>query len=303
MTKLIEIQHHTKHIITVFLHIFGYSMDKIKNQEVLKTCQEVVNKAYSLEKIDDKEQAWIKKTIEFIEKGQVRVATKKKNEWIINEWVKKAILLYFKIQEIKTIEIGPLEFYDKIPLKKGFKNKNVRVVPHAIVRYGSFVNKNVVLMPSYVNIGAYIDSGTMIDTWATIGSCAQIGKNVHISGGVGIGGVLEPIQGNPVIIEDNCFIGSRYIVVEGVKIKKEAVLGAGVVLTSSTKIIDVTGSKKVYHHAEIPERSVVIPGTYQKKFKAGEFSVPCALIIGKRKESTDKKTSLNAVLRDFEIST
>ena len=303
MTKLIEIQHHTKHIITVFLHIFDYSMDKMKNQEVLKTCQEVINEVYDLEKIDNKQQVWIKKTIELIESGQVRVATKQKNEWIINEWVKKAILLYFKIQKIKTIEIGPLEFYDKIPLKRGFENKNVRVVPHAIVRYGAFVNKNVVLMPSYVNIGAYIDSGTMIDTWATIGSCAQIGKNVHISGGVGIGGVLEPIQANPVIIEDNCFIGSRCIVVEGVKIHKEAVLGAGVVLTSSTKIIDVTGSKKVYFHAEIPERSVVIPGTYQKKFKAGEFSVPCALIIGKRKESTDKKTSLNAVLRDFEIST
>ena len=303
MTKLIEIQHHTKHIITVFLHIFDYSMDKMKNQEILKTYQKVINEVYDLETIDKKHQVWIKKTIKLIENGQVRVATKQKNEWIINEWVKKAILLYFKIQEIKTIEIGPLEFYDKIPLKRGFENKNVRVVPHAIVRYGAFVNKNVVLMPSYVNIGAYIDSGTMIDTWATIGSCAQIGKNVHISGGVGIGGVLEPIQANPVIIEDNCFIGSRCIIVEGVRVKKEAVLGAGVVLTQSTRIIDVSGSSEVYHKAEIPERSVVIPGTYSKKFNAGTFGVPCALIIGKRKKSTDKKTSLNQVLREFEIPT
>ncbi|RPG57946.1 MAG: 2,3,4,5-tetrahydropyridine-2,6-dicarboxylate N-succinyltransferase [Flavobacteriales bacterium TMED191] len=278
-------------------------MDKIKNQDVLKTCQETVNLVYSQEKIDLKHHKWIQKTITLIENGKIRVAKKQNNKWIINEWVKKAILLYFKIQEIQTIEIGPFEFHDKIPLKKDFKNKHIRVVPHAIVRYGSFVNKNVVLMPSYVNIGAYIDSGTMIDTWATIGSCAQIGKNVHISGGVGIGGVLEPIQSSPVIIEDNCFIGSRCIIVEGVKINKEAVIGAGVILTSSTKIIDVSGSKKVYYHAEIPERSVVIPGTYKKDFKAGEFSVPCALIIGKRKESTNKKTSLNAVLRDFEIST
>ena len=278
-------------------------MDKIKNQDVLKTCQDTVNLVYSQEKIDLKDHKWIQKTITLIENGKIRVAKKQNNKWIINEWVKKAILLYFKIQEIQTIEIGPFEFHDKIPLKKDFKNKHIRVVPHAIVRYGSFVNKNVVLMPSYVNIGAYIDSGTMIDTWATIGSCAQIGKNVHISGGVGIGGVLEPIQSSPVIIEDNCFIGSRCIIVEGVKINKEAVIGAGVILTSSTKIIDVSGSKKVYYHAEIPERSVVIPGTYKKNFKAGEFSVPCALIIGKRKESTNKKTSLNAVLRDFEIST
>lgn len=278
-------------------------MDKIKNQDVLKTCQDTVNLVYGQEKIDLKHHKWIQKTITLIENGKIRVARKQNNKWIINEWVKKAILLYFKIQEIQTIEIGPFEFHDKIPLKNDFKNKNIRVVPHAIVRYGSFVNKNVVLMPSYVNIGAYIDSGTMIDTWATIGSCAQIGKNVHISGGVGIGGVLEPIQSSPVIIEDNCFIGSRCIIVEGVKINKEAVIGAGVVLTSSTKIIDVSGSKKVYYHAEIPERSVVIPGTYKKEFKAGEFFVPCALIIGKRKESTNKKTSLNAVLRDFEIST
>ena len=278
-------------------------MNEIKNQDVLKTCQDTVNLVYGQEKIDLKHHKWVQKTITLIEKGAIRVARKQNNKWIINEWVKKAILLYFKIQEIQTIEIGPFEFHDKIPLKNDFKNKNIRVVPHAIVRYGSFVNKNVVLMPSYVNIGAYIDSGTMIDTWATIGSCAQIGKNVHISGGVGIGGVLEPIQSSPVIIEDNCFIGSRCIIVEGVKINKEAVIGAGVVLTSSTKIIDVSGSKKIYYHAEIPERSVVIPGTYKKEFKAGEFSVPCALIIGKRKESTNKKTSLNAVLRDFEIST
>jgi len=204
---------------------------------------------------------------------------------------------------METIEIGPFEFHDKIPLKKGFAKKKIRVVPHAIARYGSFINKNVILMPSYINIGAYIGSGTLVDTWATIGSCAQIGKNVHISGGVGVGGVLEPIQSEPVIIEDNCFIGSRCIIVEGVRVKKEAVLGAGVILTGSTKIIDVSGKKKKYYNQEIPERSVVIPGTYQKKFPAGNFSIPCALIIGKRKASTNKKTTLNQALREFNIST
>lgn len=253
--------------------------------------------------LDKKNHIWIKKTIEWLDKGHIRVAEKKNGKWKINQWIKKAILLYFQTQKLKKIEVGCFEFYDKIPLKNNFEESKIRVVPHAIMRYGAFANTNVILMPSYVNIGSYIDTGSMIDTWATVGSCAQIGKNVHISGGVGIGGVLEPLQANPVIIEDNCFIGSRCIVVEGVIVKKEAVLGAGVILTQSTKIIDVTGSKKVYFNAEIPERSVVIPGSYQKKFKAGEFSVPCALIIGKRKKSTDKKTSLNHVLREHNIST
>ena len=251
----------------------------------------------------------VNQTLSDLDKGKIRVAEKSDNRWVVNDWIKKAILLYFSLTDNSRLSGGISDFYDKVPLKynnlseEEAKANKIRIVPRATARYGSYQAPGVILMPSYVNIGAYVDENTMVDTWATVGSCAQIGKNVHISGGVGIGGVLEPIQANPVIIEDNCFIGSRCIVVEGVKIHKEAVLGAGVVLTKSTKIIDVTGSKKVYYHAEIPERSVVIPGTYQKKFKAGEFSVPCALIIGKRKESTDKKTSLNAVLRDFEIST
>jgi 2,3,4,5-tetrahydropyridine-2-carboxylate N-succinyltransferase len=212
------------------------------------------------------------------------------------------VVLYFPIQEMKTIEAGPLEFHDKIPLKKNYKEKGIRVVPHAVARHGAFISKGVILMPSYVNIGAYVDSGTMVDTWATVGSCAQIGKNVHLSGGVGIGGVLEPLQASPVIIEDNAFIGSRCIVVEGVKIGKEAVLGANVVLTGSTKIIDVTGDNPIETKGVVPPSSVVIPGSYTKKFKAGDFQVPCALIIGKRKESTNKKTSLNDALRDYNVS-
>ena len=262
-----------------------------------------INKLFNQKQLDLKDKKYITNIIENLDNGIIRICEYNQGEWNTNAWLKKAILLYFKIRKIETIEIGPFEFCDKIPLKKGFEEKKIRAVPHAIVRHGAFVNKNVVLMPSYVNIGAYIDSGTMIDTWATIGSCAQIGKNVHISGGVGIGGVLEPLQSNPVIVEDNCFIGSRCIIVEGVRVKKEAVLGAGVVLTQSTKIIDVSGSNEVYHKAEIPERSVVIPGTYSKKFNAGTFGVPCALIIGKRKKSTDKKTSLNQVLREFKIPT
>ena len=253
--------------------------------------------------INDKTKKWIDLTIDYLDTGAIRVAELNGEKWYINEWIKKAILLYFQTQKMTTINIGPFEFHDKIPLKTKFKEKKIRVVPQAIIRHGSFINKNVILMPSYINIGAYVDSGSMIDTWATIGSCAQIGKNVHISGGVGIGGVLEPLQANPVIIENNCFIGSRCVVVEGVRIKKEAVLGAGVVLTQSTKIIDVSNEKKIYHKAEIPERSVVIPGSYEKKFQAGSYNVPCALIIGKRKDSTDKKTSLNQVLREFKIST
>lgn len=237
-----------------------------------------------------------------LDKGEFRVAEPQADGWKVNEWIKKAVIMYFPIQQMETIEVGPFEFHDKIALKNNYKSLGVRVVPHAIARYGSFVNKGVILMPSYVNIGAYVDEGTMVDTWATVGSCAQIGKNVHLSGGVGIGGVLEPVQAAPVIIEDNAFIGSRCIVVEGVRVGKEAVLGANVVLTSSSKIIDVTGSEPVEYKGYVPERSVVIPGSYSKKFAAGEYSVSCALIIGKRKESTDKKTSLNDALRDNSVS-
>jgi len=240
--------------------------------------------------------------IDELDKGHLRIAEPAENEWKVNEWVKEAIILYFIIKEIQTFELKPFEFYDKIPLKTGYKELGVRVVPHAIARYGSYLARNVVMMPSYVNIGAYVDEGTMVDTWATVGSCAQIGKNVHLSGGVGIGGVLEPVQAAPVIIEDNCFIGSRCILVEGVRVEKEAVLGANVVITQSTKIIDVTAESPVEYKGLIPSRSVVIPGMYHKKFLAGEYGVSCALIIGKRKESTDKKISLNHALRDFNVS-
>ncbi|RCL67297.1 MAG: 2,3,4,5-tetrahydropyridine-2,6-dicarboxylate N-succinyltransferase [Cryomorphaceae bacterium] len=253
-----------------------------------------------LEKKQTKEA--ILSVINDLDSGKIRVAEPTSNGWKVNEWVKKAVVLYFPIQEMKTIEAGPLEFHDKIPLKKDYKERGIRVVPHAVARHGSFINKGVILMPSYVNIGAYVDTGTMVDTWATVGSCAQIGKNVHLSGGVGIGGVLEPLQAAPVIIEDNAFIGSRCIVVEGVKVGKEAVLGANVVLTASTKIIDATGKTPMETKGEVPPRSVVIPGSYTKKFKAGNFQVPCALIIGKRKESTDKKTSLNDALREYNVS-
>jgi len=244
----------------------------------------------------------VRSIIEEIDKGRLRVASPSDSGWIVNEWVKQAILMYFGIQQMKTWTIEPFEFYDKMLLKKNYKELGVRAVPHAVARYGAYIAKNVVLMPSYVNIGAYVDEGTLVDTWATVGSCAQIGKHVHLSGGVGIGGVLEPVQASPVIIEDNCFIGSRCIVVEGVIVEQEAVLGANVVLTSSTKIIDVTGSEPKEYRGKVPARSVVIPGTLPKKFAAGEYQVPCALIIGERKESTDKKTSLNAALRDFNIS-
>jgi 2,3,4,5-tetrahydropyridine-2,6-dicarboxylate N-succinyltransferase len=220
----------------------------------------------------------------------------------VNEWVKKAVVLYFPIQKMETMEAGPLEFHDKMPLKRGYQDKGIRVVPHAVARHGAYLAKGVILMPSYVNIGAYVDEGTMVDTWATVGSCAQIGKNVHLSGGVGIGGVLEPLQAAPVIIEDNAFLGSRSIVVEGVRVGKEAVLGANVVLTASTKIIDVTGSQAIETKGYVPPRSVVIPGSYTKTFPAGDFQVPCALIIGQRKESTDKKTSLNDALRDHSVA-
>jgi len=251
---------------------------------------------------DEKSKNAIREVIELLDLGELRVADPVGNDWKVNEWVKKAVVLYFPIQEMLTVEAGPMEFHDKIPLKKNYSEKGVRVVPHAVARYGSFLASGVIMMPSYVNIGAYVDSGTMVDTWATVGSCAQIGKNVHLSGGVGIGGVLEPLQASPVIIEDNCFVGSRCIVVEGVHVEKEAVLGANVVLTASTKIIDVTGEKPVELKGKVPSRSVVIPGSYTKKFPAGEYGVPCALIIGKRKESTDLKTSLNDALREHNVS-
>ena len=244
----------------------------------------------------------IRKVVDLLDKGELRVAEPTENGWQVNEWVKKGVVLYFPIQKMETLEAGIFEYHDKIPLKSGYKEKGIRVVPHAVARYGSYISKGTILMPSYVNIGAYVDEGTMVDTWATVGSCAQIGKGVHLSGGVGIGGVLEPLQASPVIIEDGAFIGSRCIVVEGVHVEKEAVLGANVVLTGSTKIIDVTGDKPVEMKGRVPARSVVIPGSYTKKFPAGEYQVSCALIIGKRKESTDKKTSLNDALREYNVA-
>lgn len=244
----------------------------------------------------------IRDVIGFLDIGELRIAEPSESGWIVNEWIKKAVILYFPIQKMQTIEVGPFEFHDKIALKKNYEQLGVRVVPHAIARYGAFVARGVIMMPSYINIGAYVDCGTMVDTWATVGSCAQIGKNVHLSGGVGIGGVLEPIQAAPVIIEDNCFIGSRCIVVEGAYIQKEAVLGANVVITGSTRIIDVTSNEPKEYKGFVPERSVVIPGSYTKKFPAGDFQVPCALIIGQRKPSTDLKTSLNNALRDYDVA-
>ncbi|MBL7817436.1 MAG: 2,3,4,5-tetrahydropyridine-2,6-dicarboxylate N-succinyltransferase [Saprospiraceae bacterium] len=254
-------------------------------------------------------QTAIRDLIELLDKGQVRVAEPvvAKDEateggWIVNDWVKKGVILYFPIQQMETIEVGPFEFHDKIALKREFAKQGVRVVPHAIARYGSFLESGVIMMPSYVNIGAYVGSGTMVDTWATVGSCAQVGKNVHLSGGVGLGGVLEPVQASPTIIEDECFIGSRCIVVEGVRVERESVLGANVVLTQSTHIIDVTGSEPVTYKGRVPAGSVVIPGTYEKEFPAGKYQVSCALIIGKRKPSTDKKVSLNDALREFNVA-
>ncbi len=247
-------------------------------------------------------QIAIREVLEHLDKGRLRTAEPSSLGWKVNEWVKKAVVLYFPIQEMKTIEVGPFEFHDKMDLKKKYAELGVRVVPHAIARYGAFVAPGVIMMPSYINIGAHVGSGTMVDTWATVGSCAQIGENVHLSGGVGIGGVLEPLQAAPVIIEDDAFIGSRCIIVEGIRIEKEAVLGANVVLTASTKIIDVSGKQAIKLNGVIPERSVVIPGSYTKSFPAGEFQVPCALIIGKRKDSTDKKTSLNEALRNFKMA-
>lgn len=270
----------------------------------MKDIQEIIESAWDNRDLlkDKKTIDTIRQVISYLDEGKLRVAEPISNGWQVNEWVKKAVVLYFPIQKMETFEAGPLEFHDKIPLKKGYAAKGIRVVPHAIARHGAYISSGTILMPSYINIGAYVDEGTMVDTWATVGSCAQIGKNVHLSGGVGIGGVLEPLQAAPVIIEDDAFIGSRCIVVEGVHIEKEVVLGAGVVLTMSTKIIDVTGDKPIEMKGRVPASSVVIPGSYKKHFPAGEFNVPCAMIIGKRKESTNKKTSLNDALRDNDVA-
>lgn len=270
----------------------------------MKELSEVINKIWDNRELlqDASYSSAIEKTMELLDKGQIRVAEIAEGKVLVNEWIKKAVILYFPMMKMEKIELGAFEFYDKIPLKTKFDELNVRVVPMALARYGSYLAQGVILMPSYVNIGAYVDEGTMVDTWATVGSCAQIGKRVHLSGGVGIGGVLEPVQAEPVIIEDDCFIGSRCIIVEGVHVKKEAVIGAGVTLTSSTKIIDITGDEPIEYKGMIPERSVVIPGSILKSFPSGSFHVPCALIIGKRKESTDKKTSLNESLRTHQVA-
>ena len=270
----------------------------------MKELREAVESAWENRELlkNDATKIAIERVIEQLDKGILRVAEPNGAEWQVNEWIKKAVVMYFPIRQMEVIEVGPFEFHDKMKLKRDYKTLGVRVVPHAVARYGAYLAKGVIMMPSYVNIGAYVDSGTMVDTWATVGSCAQIGKNVHLSGGVGIGGVLEPLQASPVIIEDNCFIGSRCIVVEGVRVRKEAVLGANVVLTKSTKIIDITKDTPLEYKGEVPERSVVIPGSYTKKFPAGEYQVPCALIIGTRKASTDLKTSLNEALREYDVA-
>ncbi|MDX5583429.1 MAG: 2,3,4,5-tetrahydropyridine-2,6-dicarboxylate N-succinyltransferase [Aureibaculum sp.] len=266
--------------------------------------QQIIDKAWdNRELLTDKSTIEaIRNVVSLLDEGILRVAEPQENGWKVNEWIKKAVVLYFPIQKMKVLEAGIFEYHDKIPLKRGYKEKGIRVVPNAVARHGSYISSGTILMPCYVNIGAYVDEGTMVDTWATVGSCAQIGKNVHLSGGVGIGGVLEPLQAAPVIIEDNAFIGSRCIVVEGIRVEKEAVLGANVVLTGSTKIIDVTGDEPVEIKGRVPARSVVIPGSYTKKFKAGDYNVPCALIIGLRKESTNKKTSLNDALREYDVA-
>ena len=268
--------------------------------EQIKLIEEAWENRDNLEQSEVQEA--INNTIELLDSGGLRVAEFKENDWIVNQWIKKAVILYFPLRQMETIEVPPFEFHDKIPLKKNYSQLGIRVVPHAIARYGSYLAPGVIMMPSYVNIGAYVDSGTMVDTWATVGSCAQIGKNVHLSGGVGIGGVLEPVQAAPVIIEDSCFIGSRCIVVEGAKIEKEAVLGANVVITNSTKVIDVTGEVPVEYRGLVPSRSVVIPGSYTREFPSGQYQVPCALVIGRRKASTDLKTSLNDALRDYNVA-
>ncbi len=275
----------------------------------MEKLKEKIEKAWDNRELLSEEEtiSAIETVIDKIDKGELRCASPVIDSgvttaWEVNEWVKKAVVLYFPIRKMETLEVGPFEFHDKMALKKGYAKAGIRIVPNAVARYGAYISKGVIMMPSYVNIGAYVDAGTMVDTWATVGSCAQIGKNVHLSGGVGIGGVLEPLQASPVIIEDGCFIGSRCIVVEGVHLEKEVVLGANVVLTKSTKIIDVSGEEPIEYRGKVPARSVVIPGTMNKEFPAGNYQVPCALIIGKRKASTDLKTSLNDALRDFEIA-
>lgn len=270
----------------------------------MKHLQHIVEKAWDDRALlgEEATKQAIRDVVALLDTGKLRVAEPKGENWQVNEWVKKAVVLYFPICEMETIEVGPFEFHDKIPLKRNYASQGVRVVPHAIARHGSFLEPGVIMMPSYVNIGAYVGSGTMVDTWATVGSCAQVGKNVHLSGGVGLGGVLEPLQATPTIIEDDCFIGSRAIIVEGVRVGREAVLGANVVLTKSTHIIDITGEEPITYKGEVPARSVVIPGTYPKEFPAGTYNVACALIIGKRSEGTDKKVSLNSVLRDFNVA-
>lgn len=270
----------------------------------MEEMREIIEKAWEDRELlkENATRDAIREAINLIDDGKLRCAEPGNDGWQINEWVKKAVVLYFPIQKMETHEVGIFEFHDKIPLKRGYASKGIRVVPHAVARHGAYISPGTILMPSYVNIGAYVDEGTMVDTWATVGSCAQIGKHVHLSGGVGIGGVLEPLQAAPVIIEDHAFVGSRCIVVEGVRVEREVVLGANVVLTASTKIIDVTQSTPRELKGRVPARSVVIPGSYTKKFPAGEFQVPCALIIGTRKESTNKKTSLNDALREYHIS-
>ena len=266
--------------------------------------QQIIENAWENRELlkEEATQNAIREVINLVDAGTLRVAQPVDGGWQVNEWVKKAVVLYFPIQKMETFEVGIFEYHDKMPLKRGYAEKGIRVVPHAVARHGAYISKGVILMPSYVNIGAYVDEGTMVDTWATVGSCAQIGKDVHLSGGVGIGGVLEPLQAAPVIIEDGAFIGSRCIVVEGVRVEKEAVLGANVCLTASTKIIDVTGTEPVEYKGLVPARSVVIPGSYTKEFGAGSYQVPCALIIGKRKPSTDLKTSLNDALREYDVA-
>jgi 2,3,4,5-tetrahydropyridine-2,6-dicarboxylate N-succinyltransferase len=288
-------------VAKLFLHFFtAYVCKNLFGMEL----QSLILEAWSNRELlkDPNYANAVKTVIEEVDKGRLRTASPTENGWVVNEWIKQAILLYFAVQPMQTMEMPPFEFYDRIPLKNNFKELGVRVIPGAVARYGAYIAKNVVQLPSFINIGAYVDEGTMVDTWATVGSCAQIGKHVHLSGGVGIGGVLEPLQASPVIIEDGCFIGSRSIVVEGVIVEKEAVLGANVVLTQSTKIIDVSKSSPVEYRGVVPSRSVVIPGTFNKDFPAGSFGVSCALIIGQRKASTDLKTSLNDALRDFNVN-
>lgn len=272
--------------------------------EIMSNLQSIIEKAWENRELlkDETTLKTIREVIALLDAGTLRVAEPTTNGWQVNEWVKKAVVMYFPIQKMETWEAGIFEYHDKMLLKTGYSEKGIRVVPPATARYGAYISKGVILMPSYVNIGAYVDEGTMVDTWATVGSCAQIGKDVHLSGGVGIGGVLEPLQAAPVIIEDGAFIGSRCIVVEGVRVEKEAVLGANVCLTASTKIIDVTGDEPKEYKGFVPARSVVIPGSYTKKFAAGEYQVPCALIIGTRKPSTDLKTSLNDALREYDVA-